>query len=113
MTDPDFTRRARAVLDRLESAIERAADEAGADLEVSRQDNVIDVEFADGSKLIVNSHEAAGEIWVAARSGGYHFRPMADGGWVDTRSGRALAELLAQQLSSQAGAAIDLGEIDH
>ena len=106
----DFGRRAAVALDRLESAIEQAADAAGADLEISRTDNVIEVECEDGSKLILNSHAAAGEIWLAARSGGYHFQPQADH-WRDGRGGRELVEALSAELSAQAGAPIDLGAV--
>ena len=70
MGEQGFTRQAAEALDRLEADIERSAADADVDLELSRQDNVIDIEFEDGSKIIINSHEAAGEIWVAARSGG-------------------------------------------
>lgn len=100
----DFARESGRLLDRIEQAIEAAADEAGVDLEVSRQDNVIEVEFEDRSKLIVNSHQAAGEVWVAARAGGWHFRPSGPGGqWIDTRSGMALQQCLNEQLEAHAG----------
>jgi CyaY protein len=103
MADLSFLQHAERELDRLEAAIERTADAAGEDLEVSRTGNVIEVEFDDGSKLIINSHEAAGEIWVAARSGGFHFRPDAAGGWTDSRNGRSLATTLTELLTAQAG----------
>ena len=108
MGEPSFTQRAAQALDRLESDIERSGDEAGADLELSRRDNVIDIEFEDGSKIVINSHQAAGEIWVAARSGGYHFRPAEADRWIDSRSGRELRTLLSEQLSAQAGRLISL-----
>jgi CyaY protein len=111
MGDQGFTQRAAAALDRLESAIEGAAERAGVDLELSRSDNLIEVEFDDGSKIVINSHEAAGEIWVASRAGGFHFRPQADGRWLDGRSGGTLATLLTAQLSLQAGTPVDLGEL--
>ena len=107
MGEETFTKQAAQTLDRLEADIESAAEEAGVDLEISRQDNVIEVEFEDGSKVVINSHQAAGEIWVAARAGGYHFKPVQEG-WVDGRSGRDLRSMLAEQLSAQAGMTIVL-----
>ena len=112
MINRPFTQRAASVLGQLERAIEEAAERAGIDLEVARTDNLIDIEFDDGSKIIINSHEAAGEIWVAARSGGYHFRPTDEGAWRDTRGGRDLVDLLTEQLSAQAGGAITLDPLD-
>jgi CyaY protein len=57
---------------------------------------------------VINSHQAAGEIWVAARSGGCHFRPNGEDRWVDGRSGRELRIVLAEQLSAQAGRPVPL-----
>jgi len=68
---------------------------------------VIEIEFGNGSKIIVNRHGAAREIWVAARSGGYHFRP--DGGrWLGTRDGEELLAALSRTVSEQAGVRIAL-----
>jgi CyaY protein len=108
MGEQTFTKHAAGTLDRLEADIERAANDAGVDLELSRRDNVIDIEFEDGSKVVINSHQAAGEIWVAARSGGYHFKPTGEDHWVDGRSGRELRIVLAEQLSAQAGRPVPL-----
>lgn len=108
MGEETFTKQAAQTLDRLEADIERSAEEAGVDLELSRQDNVIEVEFDDGSKVVINSHQAAGEIWVAARAGGFHFKPMPEGRWIDGRSGRDLRSMLSEQLSAQAGTTIAL-----
>lgn len=80
----DFERASRAALDRLVSEL----DAAGADFE-EKGEGVIEVELDDGSKLVVNRHSAAREIWVAARSGGFHYR--WDGAqWRDTRDGSEL-----------------------
>lgn len=108
MGSESFTRRAAQTLDRLESDIERSAGEAGVDLDLTRQDNVIAIEFEDGSRVVINSHQAAGEIWVAARSGGYHFKPADAGRWLDGCSGRELRAMLSEQLSAQAGRPIAL-----
>ncbi len=42
------------------------------------------------------------EIWVAARSGGFHFA-WKDGAWRDTRSGGELYAALAAIAAAQAG----------
>ena len=67
--------------------IEQALEDADLDFETPA-DGIIEVEFDDGSKIIINRHGVAREIWVAARSGGFHFKPQ-DGGWVDTKDGDA------------------------
>jgi CyaY protein len=44
---------------------------------------------------------------VAARSGGYHFKPQ-EGRWIGTRDGVELMQALSRCLSEQAGEPIEL-----
>jgi CyaY protein len=68
---------------------------------------VLEVEFADGTKMIINRHGAAREIWVAARAGGFHFR--WDGAkWRDSRDGSELFAALSRLVSAQSGQAVVL-----
>ncbi len=96
--DPvEFAAAADAALELIEQAFERL------ELDFERKEGgVLEVEFDDGSKIIVNRHSAAREIWVAARSGGFHFR--RDGAaWRDTRSGEELLGALSELVSDQLG----------
>ena len=71
MTPSEFDSLADAMLER----IARAVEESGADCDCEpKGSGVLELEFADGSRIVVNRHSAARQIWVAARSGGYHFR---------------------------------------
>jgi CyaY protein len=90
------------------SAIEKALEAAGLDADFELKDGgVLEIEFADGSKVIVNRHAAAREIWVAARSGGFHFR--WDGtAWRDTRDATELFAALSRIASLQAGQPVKL-----
>lgn len=103
--EADFERRATAVLRWIDAALE----DCGADVDVMEPaGGILEITFADGSKMIVNRHSAAREVWVAARSGGYHFR--FDGRrWVDTRSGETLTGALQRLLGEQAGQPVVLG----
>jgi CyaY protein len=68
---------------------------------------VIEIEYADGSRMVINRHAAAREIWVAARAGGFHFR--WDGtAWRDTREGTELFAALSKLVSAQSGQAVRL-----
>ncbi len=107
LSESEFVTLASAALDRLEAAIEAAADAADADIEINRTGNVMELEFEDGSKIIVNSQAPMQELWVAARAGGFHFRRDGER-WVDTRNGGELYQALSQYLSQQAGTAIML-----
>lgn len=105
-----FLRLADAQLARIEAALERAiaADEIELDVEL-KAGGVIELECANGSKIIINRHSAAREIWIAARSGGYHF--AHDGAaWKAARDGSELMQVLARCISEQSGQTIALGE---
>lgn len=88
--------------DRVLRAIEYGLDAADADIEASRRGPVLELEFDDGAKVVVNGNAPVREIWVAARSGGFHFRE-ADGRWVDTRSGEELFASLSRLATQHAG----------
>ena len=108
MTETEFLDLAEAVLDQLEAAIETAGEAADVDVECSRSGNVLEIEFVEnGSKIIVNTQAPMQEIWVAARSGGFHYR-LVDGQWRNTRDGSELYAALSALASAQGGATITL-----
>ena len=102
MNETEFAAAAEATLD----ALERALDAAEVDLE-RKAGGVLELEFDDGSKIIVNRHGAAREIWVAARSGGFHYR-WDGAAWRDTRSGAELFGALSELVSAQLGRGVRL-----
>lgn len=80
----DYHQLADAALGQIEARLE-AAD---IDFEFAAG-GILEVDLEDGGKIVVNKQAATQEIWVAARSGGFHYRwDGAD--WVDTRTGEAL-----------------------
>jgi CyaY protein len=106
----EFNILADAMLDRIERALELC--DADFDYEV-KPGGVLELEFSDGSKIIVNRHTAAREIWLAAKSGGFHFEPQAAAGecaWLGTRDGEELMRVLSRCMSAQSGTAITLGQ---
>lgn len=104
MEQSEFERQADAALVRIEAALE----DCGADIDFELgPGGVLQLEFADGSQMVINRHAIAREIWVAARSGGFHYR-WADGAWRDTRSGEELFAALDRLLSLQSGQPVRL-----
>ncbi|HWT72448.1 MAG TPA: iron donor protein CyaY [Oxalicibacterium sp.] len=108
MTESEFLTRAETVLARIEAALEALTNDGDIDVECSRSGNVLEIEFVDnGTKIIVNSQAAMQELWVAAKSGGFHFR--ADGErWLNTRDGSELFSALSQMVSAQGGVSVNL-----
>lgn len=90
MNDSEFAALADAALHEIEAAL----DDDALDVETTG-DGVLEIKCADGRWLIVNRHDAAREIWVAARAGGFHYR--WDGArWRDTRTGDELVATIAR-----------------
>jgi CyaY protein len=104
MTDAEFHREAEAMLARIEEAIEAS----GADIECENAGDVLTLEFANGSKIIVNKQTPAHELWVAAKSGGYHYA-LREARWRNTQGDGELLAELARFASAQCGAPISLG----
>lgn len=108
MDEREFMAAADAELGRIEAALDLASDSGVADFDFeTKPGGVIEIEFDNGSKIILNRHGAAKEIWLAAKSGGYHFRPEG-GRWLGTRDGEELLAALSRTMSEQAGVTVAL-----
>ena len=101
MSDTEYLSRAEAVLAAVERAVD-TANEGEVDIDLERNGSVLTLTFENGSKIIVNLQPPMKEVWIAAKSGGYHFR-YTDGAWRDTRSGREFYEALTEYATQQAG----------
>jgi CyaY protein len=102
MTDPEYMDRAEAALAAIERSCDRINDATDADIDNQRVGGMITITFRNRSQLIVNLQPPLHEIWLAAKSGGYHYR--YDGGsWVDTKTGEELFSNLSREATAQAG----------
>ncbi|ADJ61715.1 MULTISPECIES: iron donor protein CyaY [Herbaspirillum] len=108
MTESEFLDLADATLNAIETALEDACDASDLDVECSRSGNVLEIECVDnGSKIIINSQAPMQEMWLAARSGGFHYK--YDGQhWLNTRDGTELYATLSEVVSSQAGVPVTI-----
>ena len=110
MSESDFLVLADVTLNAIEAALERAANTSGLDVECSRSGNVLEIEsIHNGSKIIVNSQAPMQEMWVAAKSGGFHYKRVAEQ-WINTRDGSELFVALSGMVSGQADVSIVLHE---
>ncbi|RQO77556.1 iron donor protein CyaY [Aquitalea sp. FJL05] len=90
------------VTDRIFSRIEDAIDDAGVDADFVSNGNVLEIEFDDGGKIVVNRHAANQELWIAAKSGGYHFA-FKDGQWLAARDGAEFFSTLKTAIAQACG----------
>ena len=96
MTETEFNLQVDKILLQIEDAIEAH----GADLDFETVSGILEIECGSGSKIIINRQTPNREIWVAAKSGGYHFRREGQR-WIDTRDGRELGAALSAIIFSQ------------
>lgn len=96
MNESEFNLLADAALARIEAAV----DDCGGEVECNRSGNLLEIEFDDGQKIIINRHDVNQEIWVAAKSGGFHYA-WQDGVWYSRRDGSELYARLHQLFAAQ------------
>jgi CyaY protein len=104
-TDSEFMNQAEALLRALELACDRINDGAEADIDNQRVGGMVTLVFENRSQIVVNLQKPLHEVWLAARSGGYHFR-WADGCWQDTKGQGEFFEILTRDATAQSGAAL-------
>ena len=105
LTDAEYDRRTSAVLASVEAATDRLLQDDVIDIDASRTGGLLELAFPDGSKIVVNTQPPLHELWLAARSGGFHFR-AAGGRWIDSRDGREFFDVLSACASAQGGRAL-------
>jgi len=100
MTESDFNQHIEDTL----IAIEEAIEESGAEIDFETSGGVLTLSFANGSKVIVNAQTPLQQLWVAAKSGGFHFNYDAtEGAWKLLNDGEELFARLSRVCSEQAG----------
>ena len=107
MDEADFDRVARDELRHLEDAF---AEVDPDDVEVSSSDGVLKLDLRDGTKIVINSHRAARQIWMAAVSTAWHFDPAPSpgGSWKASKTGDELRPTLARLIEQRIGVALAL-----
>lgn len=105
MTDAEFMDRAEALLQAIETGCDRINDATDADIDNQRVGGMVTLTFGNGSQIVVNLQKPLHEVWLAAQSGGYHYRWDA-GRWSDTKSHGEFFAQLSRDASAQAGVAL-------
>lgn len=106
MTDLDYLNHAEALLRRVEQTCDRINDETDADVDNQRVGGMITLTFPNRSQIVINLQKPLQEVWMAARTGGFHYR--FDGQqWLDTKAGSEFFADLSRYASEQAGLPLD------
>ncbi len=105
MNELDFDRLAEDAM----TAIEEAVDDCGVDIDCDSAGGILTLEFGDGSQIIVNRQTSLLQLWIAARSGGFHFDYVAaEQCWRLKDGGDELFASLSRYCTEQAGEAVSL-----
>ena len=102
MSDNAFSTRYEETL----LAIEDTIEESGEDLDYETVNDILTLTCEDGSSIIITRQSATSQLWLAARSGGFHFDLKGDD-WVCDSDGERLADKLSSICREQAGVSID------
>lgn len=102
LSDADYRQRTDAILSAIEAQVDRWLQDDVVDIDAHRTGGLLELALPGGSRLIVNTQPPLQELWLAARSGGFHFR-FAEGRWVDTKDGREFFEALSACAAQQTG----------
>jgi CyaY protein len=105
LSDGDYRSIADALLAHVETTIDRWLQDDVVDIDTSRTGGLLELSFPDGSKIILNTQPPLQELWMAARSGGYHYKYVS-GQWLDTRDGSELLLALSRCATTQAGCSL-------
>ncbi|GGA64258.1 protein CyaY [Neiella marina] len=103
MNDTEF----HTLIDEQLNAIEEQLDEIDADIDYEMMAGILTIDFADGSKVIINRQEPVHQLWLATRKNGYHFN-YVDGAWLDDRTGENFLDIFNNACSEQAGEPIKI-----
>ncbi len=108
MTDLEYAERADALLQNVESRCDQICDASDVDIDSQRSGGMITLTFPNGSQIVMNKQAPLQEVWLAARSGGYHFK-WTDEAWRDTKGQGELRAILGREASAQAGIPLNFG----
>ena len=102
LSDAEYRERTHALLGLIEATCDRWLQDDLIDIDTHRTGGLLELQFPDGSRIVVNTQPPLHELWLAARDGGFHYR--WDGtAWRDTRDGSEFVATLSRLASAQAG----------
>jgi len=102
LSSAEYESRTRAALAAVEETVDRLLQDDVIDIDASRTGGLLELSFPNGGKIVINTQPPLQELWLAAPSGGFHFKAVG-GRWVDGREGREFFALLSACASEQAG----------
>ena len=102
MTDSEFMDQAEILLKAVEASCDRINDANLADIDNQRTGGMVTLVFSNRSQIVINLQKPLHEVWLAAKSGGYHYK-FDRTQWLDTKGQGEFFASLSRYASEQAG----------
>jgi CyaY protein len=102
ISDAEYDGRAQTALAAVEATVDRLLQDDVIDIDASRTGGLLELRFPNRGVIVINTQPPLHELWLAAPSGGFHFRPV-EGRWIDGRDGGEFFAVLSACASSLAG----------
>lgn len=107
LSDADYDRLTRRALAAIEEALDRWLQADVIDIDSHRTGGLLELTLPAGGKLVINTQPPLQELWLAARTGGRHFRHVGSR-WLDTRDGAEFFDVLSRELSALSGRSLTI-----
>jgi CyaY protein len=102
MTEAQFLEAYKQTLRQIEETVEAAINDDDADIDYESGNDMMTLSFSNGSVAIISRQSAISQLWLAARSGGFHFEKTGGNAeWVCTVNGQTLSAMLADICATQ------------
>ncbi|MES2819113.1 MAG: iron donor protein CyaY [Pseudomonadota bacterium] len=100
------------LVDATQQAVEDIFDDCDLDLDLDNSAGVLTVRFENGSQLVFSRQAPIRQLWLTARSGGFHFDYDPDSErWICDSSDELLGEMLVRITFEQAGEQLEFEEL--
>ncbi|MDO6764394.1 iron donor protein CyaY [Agarivorans sp. 1_MG-2023] len=92
------------LVDQAFERIEQTMDNDDFDIECDVNGGVLNLEFENRSKMVINKQEPLHQLWLATKFGGFHFEwHETEQQWICNRSGVEFWSFLVESITKQSG----------
>jgi CyaY protein len=101
LSDLEYRQITSAILSNIEATLDGWLENDDIDIDTRRSGGLLELVFPNRTHIVLNTQPPLQELWMAAKSGGFHYRHVS-GRWLD-REGKEFFETLSACASEQAG----------
>jgi len=107
--DSDFNNELDEIFERLEDELDELDESVSDGLDIDSSGGLLTISFNNGSVIVLSRQIANHEIWVAAKSGGFHLSLHSDPRqWYCNTTSESLSTLISRVFTEQLGLPVQL-----